>query len=239
MTKELPANDRSKHLAAWLGGVLLLTAIAALGAFFDVQSRLRELLDWIAGLGNWAPVIFILVYAVSCVLFIPASILTFGGGFVFGVIQGSIYVLIGATIGAACAFLLGRHVAQNWVTERMSRNLKFKAIDQAVAKEGWKIVGLARLSPLFPFNVFNYVFAVTQVSFRDFILASAVGVAPATVLYVYVGDLAGDLTQLGTPRAAGTTVEWMLYGFGLFSTVIATAYITRFSRKALDRRLTV
>ncbi|MBU6430416.1 MAG: VTT domain-containing protein, partial [Cyanobacteria bacterium REEB65] len=104
----------------------------------------------------------------------------------------------------------------------------------AVAAEGWKIVLLTRLSPVFPFNLLNYAFGITEVSLKDYFFASWIGMLPGTILYVYAGSLAGDLAALGRGRARGP-LEWTFYAIGLAATVAVTLYITRVARKAIDR----
>src|SRR5262249_6857951 len=148
------------------------------------------------------------------------------------VVYGCIYTSIGATLGATAAFLVGRYLARGWVAKRIEGNATFSAIDRAVADEGWKIVGLTRLSPVFPFNLLNYGFGVTRVKLRDYVLASWIGMMPGTILYVYLGSLAraaGDRTR--------TPAEWALYGVGLIATILVTITITRIARKALARKI--
>ena len=101
-------NSRVFLWAALIAGVLL--AARCFGS-----EPLRELLQWISGLGSTAPVVFIPLYVVACVLFIPGSILTLSAGFLFGVVRGSIYVSVAATLGATLAFLIGRYFARQWV----------------------------------------------------------------------------------------------------------------------------
>jgi len=147
-------NSRVFLWAALIAGVLF--AARCFGS-----EPLRELLQWISGLGSTAPLVFIPLYVVACVLFIPGSILTLSAGFLFGVVRGSIYVSVAATLGAMLAFLIGRYFARQWVAARLANYPKFKAVDEAAAREGWKIVALTRLSPVFPFNLLNYAFDLT------------------------------------------------------------------------------
>ncbi|MGH7415193.1 MAG: TVP38/TMEM64 family protein [Candidatus Rokuibacteriota bacterium] len=205
--------------------------------YFDTPALLTSALDWIRGLGAWGPAVFIVLYVLATVLFLPGSVLTLGAGVVFGVIKGSVIVSISATLGATAAFLVGRYLARGWVARRIEGNARFKAIDAAVAREGWKIVGLTRLSPVFPFNLLNYAFGVTRVSLRDYLLASWIGMMPGTVMYVYLGSLAGDLAALGAGRRARTPAEWGFYVVGLLATVAVTVYVTRLARAALARRV--
>lgn len=222
------------RLALW-GGALL--ALVILARWADAPAQLRAALDVVAGLGPWGPVLFALLYVLATVLFLPGWILSVGAGAVFGVVKGSILVSISATLGATAAFLVGRYLARNWVAARIEGKPRFRAIDEAVAREGWKIVGLTRLSPIFPFNLLNYAFGLTRVSLRHYVLASWIGMMPGTVLYVYFGSLAGDLASLGAGRAARTPAEWGLYAVGLVATVAVTVYVTRIARRALDQRL--
>ncbi len=221
-------------------GALILIALAdlfALARAFDVQQLLRDALDWISSLGPWAGVFFVALYVLATVLFLPGFILTLAAGVLFGVIWGSVAVSVGSAAGATLAFLIGRYLARNWVAEKIERNEKFEAIDRAVAKEGWKIVGLVRLSPVFPFNLLNYAFAITKVSLKDYFFASWIGMLPATVMYVYVGSLVGNLATLGSEERSRTPGEWGLYLVGLAATVVLTIYITRIARRALQDKV--
>lgn len=217
--------------AKWLLIAGLLVAVVVALFLLDVRALLRDGLDAIGRLGPWGPVLFILIYIAATVLFLPGSVLTLGAGAVFGVALGSVYVSIASTLGATAAFLVGRYLAREWVAKKIEGNASFAAIDRAVAAEGWKIVGLTRLSPAFPFSLLNYAFGVTRVSLRDYVLASWIGMMPGTVMYVYVGSLA---------RAAGdrsrTAGEWSLYGLGLLATIGVTIVVTRLARRALAQR---
>ena len=126
---------------------------------FNPQELLRNALSWVDSLGAVGAIAFMLIYIVATVAFLPGSILTLGAGVVFGVVLGSIYVFISATIGATLAFLVGRYFARGWISQKIAGNDKFAAIDRAVGEEGLKIVLLTRLSPVFPFNLLNYGFA--------------------------------------------------------------------------------
>lgn len=190
-------------------------------------------LNWVEQLGPTGPTIFILLYVVACVFFIPGSALTLGAGAIFGVVRGSIIVSVGSTLGATAAFLVGRYVARDWVARKIEKNEKFKAIDQAVGGDGWKIVGLTRLSPVFPFSLLNYAYGLTKVSLRDYVLASWIGMMPGTVMYVYLGSLA----RLGVDAQQTTTAQTALKIVGLLATVAVTVYVTRIAKAALAKRV--
>ena len=202
---------------------------------FNPQELLRNALQWVNDLGAIAPIAFILIYIVATVAFLPGSILTLGAGVVFGIVQGSIYVFVGATIGATLAFLVGRYLARGWVSKKIAGNQKFKAIDRAVGKEGLKIVLLTRLSPIFPFNLLNYGLGVTGVSLKDYVLGS-VGMIPGTIMYVYIGSLAGNIATIGgeTQPDANPIAQWAIRIIGFVATVAVTLYVTKIARQALN-----
>ncbi|MBD1875163.1 TVP38/TMEM64 family protein [Nodosilinea sp. FACHB-131] len=207
--------------------------------FASLQQQLVQALAWIDGLGAIAPLAFILLYIVITVAFVPASIVTLGAGVVFGVLKGAALVFIGAMLGATAAFLVGRYVARGWVANKIANNPRFQAIDDAIAKDGRKIILLLRLSPVFPFNLLNYSLGLSQISLKDYVVGT-VGILPGTVMYVYLGSLVGNLATLGTdssqpPEAA--TVQWVIRTVGLVATVAVTLYITRIARRALNQAL--
>jgi uncharacterized membrane protein YdjX (TVP38/TMEM64 family) len=220
--------------------ILIAVGIAAViigGKMLGIQQILINTLDWIKNLGTLGIAAFIIIYIVATVLFIPGSLLTLGAGVLYGVVGGSILVSAASTLAAGCAFLIGRYLARGWVSSKIEENQKFKVIDEAVAREGWKIVGLTRLSPLFPFNFLNYAFGLTKVTFKDYFLASWIGMIPGTVMYVYLGSVAGELATLGAEGRTRTTAEWILYGVGLVATVAVTIYVTKIAKKALNQKI--
>ncbi|MBD1888538.1 TVP38/TMEM64 family protein [Coleofasciculus sp. FACHB-SPT36] len=231
-----PSSSKIKRIFGFFLVAAMIAALIFAAKYFNVQEQLKSALAWIDSLGFWAPVTFMVIYILATVLFIPGSILTLGAGVVFGIFLGSIYVFIGATLGAAAAFLVGRYLARGWVSKQIEKNPKFKAIDQAVAKEGFKIVLLTRLSPIFPFNLLNYSFGITQVSLKDYFLAS-IGMIPGTIMYVYIGSLAGSIATLGAvqPKNPETEIaQWVIRVLGFIATVAVTIYVTRIARKALE-----
>jgi uncharacterized membrane protein YdjX (TVP38/TMEM64 family) len=214
----------------------LIVSLIIAAKQLNFQGLLHTLIIWVESLGVFGPIAYIVIYNLATLLFIPGSLLTLKGGCLFGVFWGSIYVLIAAIIGATLAFVIGRYLSRNWVCQQMDKHPKFKAIDLAVAKEGWKIVLLTRLSPVFPFNLLNYAFGVTQVSLKDYILGS-LGIIPGTVMYVYIGSLARNLAMINTshqPVTPETQIgEWIMRVVGLIATVAVTVYITKIAQKAL------
>jgi len=216
----------------WLIVVGVIAVLLVAARLFGVQDLLQRALDWVGQLGPWGPVIFIGIYIVSAVLLIPGSVLTLGAGAVFGLLKGIAIVSLASTSAATVAFLIGRYLARAAVARKIEGDEKFAALDRAVAAEGWKIVLLTRLSPVFPFTLLNYAFGLTRVKLGHYILASWIGMLPGTAMYVYLGTLAG--------AAAGsrerTPTQWALYGAGLAATIAVTVIITRIARRALSEK---
>jgi uncharacterized membrane protein YdjX (TVP38/TMEM64 family) len=215
------------------GVVAALVAARAL----DAPARLRAALDGLEALGPWGPAAFVALYVVATVLLLPAWILTLGAGALFGLATGVATVSLAATLGATAAFLVGRYLARDAVARWLDADPRFRAIDAAVGREGWRIVGLVRLSPLFPFTLVNYVFGLTRVPLVPYVVASWAGMLPGTVMYVYLGSVAGGLATLGQPGTARTPAEWVFLVLGLLATLAVTSYVTRLARGALDRRV--
>lgn len=202
---------------------------------FNPQVLLQQALEWIESLGSIGAIAFIGIYIIATIAFLPAFILTLGAGVLFGVWWGSVYVFIGATLGAIAAFLVGRYLVRDWVAKKIAGNDKFSAIDRAVGKEGLKIVLLTRLSPIFPFNLLNYAFGVTGVSIKDYIIGS-IGMIPGTMMFVYIGSLVGSVALIGTETApTNPTLQWTIRIVGFVATIAVTIYITRIAKQALSQ----
>lgn len=174
--------------------VAIVTAGFLLRDYFEV-SRLQAFLET---LGIWAPIIFIGIYALATVLFLPGSILTLTGGFVFGPVWGLLYNMTGAVLGATIAFIIARFVASDWVEKKVGG--KLKQLKQGVEKQGWKFVAIVRLIPLIPFNLLNYALGLTRVSLVAYVFASIVFMLPGGAAYTYLGHL-GEAAMTGEPRA--------------------------------------
>jgi pyruvate/2-oxoglutarate dehydrogenase complex dihydrolipoamide dehydrogenase (E3) component/uncharacterized membrane protein YdjX (TVP38/TMEM64 family) len=230
-----PKEASSSVSSKWKWALYAIAGVALVLAlkYLHVQDWLKAALDWIGKLGPWGPVIFVCLYVLAAVLFVPGSVLTLGAGAVFGVALGTVCVSISATLGATAAFLVGRYLARDAIARKIEKNETFATIDRAVADEGWKIVLLTRLSPVFPFTLLNYAFGLTRVKLSHYVLASWVGMIPGTVMYVYLGSL----VNVGAGHRQRTTGEWVLYGVGLLATVIVTVFVTRLARKALAKKI--
>ena len=214
------------------------TALAVVAVLLWLRSL--PLADWLAvfneriqQLGPTGLLVYALAYAVATVLLLPGSLLTLAAGAAFGLLPGFASVLVGASVGAALSFLVSRYLARRRVEVWIRSKPRFSAVDRAVAKEGWKIVFLTRLSPIFPFNFQNYAYGLTRIPFWHYALSSAIGIIPGTFLYVYLGTVG----RSGLEAAAGgeqvQTLRLVLQIVGLIATVVVTIYITRIATKAL------
>ena len=145
------------------------------------KETLAAFLEWVQRIGPSGAVLFGAAYVPAALLFVPASLLTLGAGFVFGVVKATIIVSLGSTAGAAAAFFVSRTVAHDWVIRRLAAWPTLDAIGRAVDTDGFKIVLLTRLSPLFPFNLLNYAYGLTSVPFKTYVLASWIEIGRAHV----------------------------------------------------------
>jgi uncharacterized membrane protein YdjX (TVP38/TMEM64 family) len=230
----MPGNARllSRTRLRGIGLVLAGVALALVLVQLKDSPLPQRLLRWLTELGPWGPVAFIAVYVVGVLLFLPGSVLTVGAGAVFGFVGGTAYVAIAAMISSTLCFLIARHGARDWVARRLATSPKLKSLDDAVAREGWKIVLLLRLTPIAPFSLTNYGFGLTRVPIGQYMLAT-LAVFPGTMMYVYIGTLIGDLGGLDQGPPLPPWAKWLL-GLG---TVITFIGLARFAKRALDQRL--
>lgn len=213
----------------------LVVAVAVVGGLvaawwvLPLAEWIDSFRDWVAQQGIWGHVIFAAVYAAATVALAPGAVLTLAAGVAFG-LQGFPTVIIGATIGAGLAFLAGRYFARAWVERQIEKSRVFLAIDKAIEADGWKIVGLMRLSPLVPFNLQNYFFGVTKIGFWAYLVTTFFGIMPGALLYVWIGSL-GAAAGGGMADEA-SLYKTIAYGVGLAATALVTFIV---SKKARDK----
>jgi uncharacterized membrane protein YdjX (TVP38/TMEM64 family) len=211
-------------------GLLLLVAMIALVKTLPTDEWLAAVQAWVQGLGVTGWVIYALVYAVCCIFFIPATVLTLGAGAIFGLAKGTGIVVIGATLGATLSFLLARGVFRQRVEKMTSGNTKFRALDRAIGHEGAKIVFLIRLAPIFPFTYINYAFGLTGVRTLPYTVSTMLGIIPGTFAFVYLGHSAA--------QAAGGVADQtrlVINIVGAVVAVIATIFVARVATKAIKK----
>jgi uncharacterized membrane protein YdjX (TVP38/TMEM64 family) len=228
------ARGIGRWAAVVAGVAVLVLAVTQL----PLDTWLLWLVERIRGMGLPGAVLYVLVYVVSTVLMMPASVLTMGAGFAYGPVYGLLLTVVASNLSALACFLLGRTVLRERVVRRITGHPKFIAVDTAVASRGFKVVLLLRLSPVLPFSVLNYSLSCTRVRLRDYQLATFLGLMPPLSLYVYLGSLVTSVAQLsqGGPPDAGPYGQLLFWG-GLGATVLVTVYLTRLARRALAATL--
>jgi uncharacterized membrane protein YdjX (TVP38/TMEM64 family) len=168
--------------------LLLLAFIMAgiaMAIFYRQHFDAQLLALWIEDAGAAGPLLFILIYAAGTVVFLPGSVLTLAGGALFGPVLGTLYNLIGATIGSTLAFLIARYLASDWVERKAGGRLK--RLKEGVEQEGWRFVAFVRLVPLFPYNLLNYALGLTRLRLSHYIIASFLFMLPGAFAYTYLG----------------------------------------------------
>ncbi|KAH1208566.1 TVP38/TMEM64 family membrane protein [Glycine max] len=206
--------------------LLLLAAVIVACFTLPIEKMMKDFLLWVDhDLGPWGPLVLAVAYIPLTVLAVPASVLTLGGGYLFGLPVGFVADSIGATVGAGAAFLLGRTIGRSFVVSRLKDYPQFRSVAIAIRRSGFKIVLLLRLVPLLPFNMLNYLLSVTPVSIGEYMLASWLGMMPITLALVYVGTTLKDLSDV-------------THGWGEFSkTLVLMICVTRVAKAALDKAL--
>ena len=192
-------------------------------------------LEWLDQHSRLAPALFIIADMLVVILVLPGVIFTLGAGFLFGVLKGTLYVVIATTTGATIAFLIARYFFGTRISSFFMSHPRLSLVNEELATEGWKIVLLTRLVPFFPFKLSNYFFGLTRFSLRGYFFGTLVGIIPITMFNVYLGSLAADITKLGSRDISRTPLEWTIYGIGLAIALVMVIYITRLARRALDR----
>ncbi|MDH3980201.1 MAG: TVP38/TMEM64 family protein [Gammaproteobacteria bacterium] len=222
---------------AWgiIVSVLFVAGMLGVLLLFGVDEQVLRLLTWLDAQGGWASLLFMLIIAAVVVLLLPGVLFTLGAGFVFGVMEGAVYVVTGTTLGAMIAFLIARYLFGERATRFVLRHNKLKLVSEELAPQGWKIVMLTRLVPFFPFKLSNYFFGLMPFTLRGFTGGTFLGIIPFSVHNVYLGSIAADIATLGTRNTDRTPLEWGLYGAGFFVAVGVVIYFNRLARRALTR----
>ena len=217
----------------WLVAALVIAAIVV--AFRELPAR-----EWAARLPAWAAshgfqgvLLVAAVYIACALLFGPAWLVTLAIGLTYGFVRGLVLVSIVSTLGAAIAFLIGRHLARRRVEELIRRRPTFAAVDRAIGRHGWKIVFLLRLSAVVPYTISNYVYGATAIRFWPYVAASWIGMLPITAVYVSIG--AAGRAALAGPPGQASPWRWVIIGGSILLTLGVAVFIARISRRELAR----
>ena len=207
----------------------LLASLFVAGYFLPVLAWVKAFALWVQGAGWLGAAAFFLLYVAATVLALPALPLTLAAGVIYGPLLGTALVSPCSVAGATAAFLLGRTVLRDSVQARMAANPRLASLDGAVAKEGWRLVALLRLTPLIPFNLLNYALGTTGIALGPYVLASFLAMLPATFLFVSAGSALGSIAGLGIKVALP---RWMLF-LAIGATVLVTWRVGLLARRAL------
>lgn len=226
-----PQSTVQRGQMKWL---ILGAAIIGFGLLYwalPIGEWLSSFQTWVQGYGVLGWGIFIIVYAVTSFFLIPGSILTLGAGVAYG-LWGFPLVIIGATLGSAISFLAARYIFHDRVQAKVSEYPKFKAVNEAIRDEGWKVVFLLRLSPALPFSLQNWFLGLTPVGFWPSQIATFFGIMPGTLLYIWVSSLGGEAAAGGDGSDAGFA-RYIVLGLGLLATLVVTILVTRKAQQKL------
>ncbi|XP_061345550.1 uncharacterized protein LOC133291315 [Gastrolobium bilobum] len=220
--------------------LLLLLVVAIVVACFTlpIEKILKDFLTWVdRDLGPWGPLALAVAYIPLTILAVPASVLTLGGGYLFGLPVGFVADSIGATVGAVAAFLLGRTIGRSLVVSRLRDYPQFRSVAIAIHRSGFKIVLLLRLAPLLPFNLLNYLLSMTPVPLGEYMLASWLGMMPITLILVYVGTTLKYLSDVTHGWGNFSKTRWALIFFSLVISVVLMICVTKVAKSSLDKAL--
>jgi uncharacterized membrane protein YdjX (TVP38/TMEM64 family) len=216
----------------WLVAALAVAALLVAGRMLPLREWLAAFGQSVDGFGPAGYALFVVAYALVTVLMMPAVLMTIGAGYFFGLLPGVAVVSAGATLGAAAAFLIARHLVRERVERYAATNPRYAAIDRAVGQKGWPIVFLLRLSPLVPFVLSNYFYGLTAIRFWPYVLSSWIGMLPLTFLYVSFGVAGREATEPSAGPAAAW--KWGLLAAGALVTLAATVYAGKVVKGALE-----
>lgn len=214
----------------------ILITIALIAWKLPAKQWIESFIAWIRALGAPGAFLYGAVYAAGAIAMFPGSALTAGAGLVYGTLIGVLIVSPASVIGATGSFLIARYFARDWVERKLRAYPRFAAIDRAVEKQGFKVVLLVRLQPILPFVWLNYGLGLTRVRLRDYVIASWIGMLPATVLYVYLGSALHNISDLFSGGAtrhspAGLALFWG----GLAAGALLLWLLTRMAKRALQQ----
>ena len=210
-TKKMKTKAGNKILVRILLLAVMLAAIFLIAMNRD--SLDFEVLDaWLSWAGIWAPLLHVVLFAIATVVFAPGAFFALAGGALFGPVWGASLNLLGATIGAGIAFLVARYLAGDWVSQRSKGRLK--KLVEGVEGEGWRFVAFVRLVPLFPFNLSNYAFGLTKISFSAYILTTLITMAPGAMAYSWLGFAGREAIE-----GNGAAIKYALFGLGILAAI--------------------
>lgn len=212
------------------GLVLAAVGVGWVTRHYPLMSYVVQLQQRIGAMEFLGAVLYPLLYAAGNVLLLPGGVLAIGSGLFFGLWWGFVINVLGNVAGAAVSFFLSRKLGRGWVAKKFLRHRKWAALDEAVARDGWKIIFLSQVHPLFPSSLLNYLYGVTRIRFRTCMLWIALGQTPGLFLYAYLGTLAQHGLRIWQGKSHPQMWEYAIWVGGL---VLALTVTTALGRLAL------
>nr|WP_290222151.1 TVP38/TMEM64 family protein [Trichocoleus desertorum] len=203
-------------------------AVIALISVLFLKGWFLNFRNWLRTLGPWAIPAFITVYILMTLAGLPNALLMLGSGTLFGFSKGVLYASIADILGATACYVVGKTIARKQIKKWLAKNPKFLELDKAIARKGWKIILLTRLSPILPSSLLNYGFSCTKVKFRDYFIFTWIGMLPVVSFYVYLGSF--GFRMFGK---SGTPENLLIQLAGLLATIATALYTTRVAQQAL------
>jgi len=227
--EDYSADKKSNNRKIWklILFTILLAAVIILFRLMGWGDKLASLRDWISGLGIWGPFVFVLLYIVAVVAALPGAAITIAGATLFGSVLGVVLVSIASTIGACLAFLIARHLARDFILRKLSSNETFRKLDRLTQEHGAIVVAITRLLPLFPFDILNYGFGLTAISFKTYVFWSWLCMLPGTILYVVGTDAVVSAISSGK-------IPWLLVVVILLAGIVL-AFLIWLAKKKLTK----
>lgn len=217
-----------------LAGLVLAAVVGVwIWRHYPVVQYVIQLQQKIGAMEFWGAVLYPLLYAAGNVLLLPGGVLAIGSGLFFGLWWGFFLNVLGNVGGAAVSFFLSRKLGRGWVAKKFLRHRKWAALDEAIARDGWKIIFLSQVHPLFPSSLLNYLYGVTSIRFRTCMLWIALGQTPGLFLYAYLGTLAQHGLRIWQGKSHPQTWEYFLWLGGLVLTIAVTAALGRLALRLL------
>lgn len=217
----------------FVGGALVAVGLVWAWRHYPIAAHIVELQRKVGAMEFWGAVLYPLLFAACNVLLLPGGVLAVGSGLFFGLWWGFFLNMTGNVAGAAVAFFLSRKLGRGWVAKKFLHHPKWAALDAAIARDGWKIIFLSQVHPLFPTSLLNYLYGVTRIRFRTCMLWVALGQAPGLFLYAYLGTLAQHGLRIWQGKSHPQTWEYLTWIGGLLLTLAVTTALARIALRVL------
>lgn len=216
-------------------GYFLAVITAGILFYFFGQENAARAIESFKNLGVPGAAAFVILFIFGTLVFFPVTLLAFSSGVLYGAVWGFSVSLLSAAAGACLAFLLSRYIFRDWIQKKMTESKKFRAFEEDVSKHGLKIVALSRVSFILPYTALNYAFGLTQIPFPRYALVTLLAMIPSSLLYTYLGSIAGTVADYFQSRKSLSPVEIIFSGITLAASVGLIVYLVSIIKKIKNR----